>query len=137
MITQIYDPIKITEVIDSLLDDGEHLTAEEWLNDPTNIALENDRGDIALFEIGLKKIYSGHYYFKSRGRRAINAAKEFLDCIFNTCYNIEVIIGLTPITNLPARWLSRQVGFKSQGLVQGPKRYYEMFIMTKREFNNG
>lgn len=137
MINRTYNSEKINEAIESLLDNDEHVTAEEWLKDPTNIALENDRGDIALFEIGLKNIYSGHYYFKSRGRQAINAAKEFLDEIFNTCYNIQVIIGLTPITNLPARWLSRQVGFKSQGLVQGPKRHYEMFIMTKREFNNG
>lgn len=137
MINRTYNSEKINEAIESLLDNDEHVTAEEWLSDPTNIALENDRGDIALFEIGLKNIYSGHYFFKSRGRKAINAAKEFLDEIFNTCYNIEVIIGLTPITNLPARWLSRQVGFKSQGIVQGPKRHYEMFIMTKREFNNG
>ena len=137
MINRIYNAEKIDEAIGSLLDNDTNVTAEEWLSDPANIALENDRGDIALFEIGLKNIYSGHYYFKSRGRGAINAAKEFLDCIFNTCYNIDILIGLTPITNLPARWLSRQVGFKSQGLVQGPKRHYEMFIMTKREFNNG
>lgn len=137
VVNRIYDTNKIDDAINLFLDDEGHITAEEWLQDPTNIALENDRGDIALFEIGLKNIYSGHYYFKSRGRQAITAAKEFLDCVFNTCYNIEVIIGLTPITNLPARWLSRQVGFKSQGLVQGPKRHYEMFIITKREFNNG
>jgi hypothetical protein len=132
--TRIYDIDKVQTAINSLLD-SEGTDATEWLSNPTNIALENENGDIALFEIGFKDIYTGHYYFKSRGRKAIEAARGFLDEVFNSCYNIDVILGLTPITNLPARWLSRQVGFKSHGIVEGPKRHYEMFIMTKREFN--
>lgn len=131
-----YNKAKIAEAINEFLEDTP-VTAEEWLSDPTNIALENEAGDLALFEIGHHNIYSGHYYFKSRGREAIKAAHGFLDEIFNSCYNIDVILGLTPITNRPARWLSRQVGFKSYGVVEGPKRHYEMFIITKKEFNNG
>ena len=50
---RIYDPVKINEVIESLLDNDDHITAEEWLKDPTNIALENDRGDIALIRLAL------------------------------------------------------------------------------------
>jgi hypothetical protein len=132
--TQTWDIEKVAEAI-KLIRDDIPVDAGEWLANPTNIALVNDRGDVALFEIGLKNIYSGHYAFKSRGKQAIEAAREFLDEIFNTCYNIDVIMGLTPITNLPARWLTRRVGFKSYGVVEGPKRHYEMFIMTKREFN--
>lgn len=137
LVDRIYDPVKVQPVLDYLLDGNGVENADEWLSNPTNIALENDLGDIALFEIGFKNIYSGHYYFKSRGKQAIKSAKEFLDHLFNTCYNIHVLIGLTPITNKPARWMSRQVGFKSHGIVEGPKRQYEMFILTKREFNNG
>lgn len=125
----------IQECIESLHVDGANISAKEWLSIPTNIALINDKGDVALFEIGFRDVYTGHYCFKSRGRAAINAAKDFLDEIFNTCYNIDVILGLTPITNLPARWFSRQVGFTSHGVVEGPTRHYEMFIITKREFN--
>ena len=128
------DPKIVQEAIDMVHPEA-GITGEEWLKTPTNIALINDQGDVALFEIGLRNIYSGHYAFKSRGKQAIEAAREFLDEIFNTCYNIDVIMGLTPITNLPARWLTRRVGFKSYGVVEGPKRHYEMFIMTKREFN--
>lgn len=129
-----YDTQLVQEAIENL-HDGADVTADEWLSDPKNIALTNDKGDLALFEIGFRDVYTGHYYFSSRGRQAIKVAREFLDEVFNTCYNIDVILGLTPITNLPARWLSRQVGFKSHGVVEGPKRHYEMFIMTKREFN--
>ncbi len=132
---QTYDTQRVQEVIDFLHPDGIETNAKEWLAKPTNIALTNEIGDLALFEIGFNNVYTGHYYFKSRGRKAIVAARAFLDEIFNTCYNIDVILGLTPITNLPARWLTRQVGFKSHGVVQGPKRHYEMFIITKREFN--
>jgi len=129
-----YDVNQVSEVIKDLLD-SEQVDPQEWLDLPTNIALTNDKGDVALFEIGFNNIYTGHYHFKSRGRQAINVAREFLDELFNTCYNIDILLGLTPITNLPARWLSRQVGFKSHGVVEGPKRHYEMFIITKREFN--
>jgi len=130
-----YDTEKVGSVIKDLLEKDTKVDPQEWLDKPTNIALTNDNGDIALFEIGFSNIYTGHYHFKSRGRKAINVAREFLDELFNTCYNIDILLGLTPITNLPARWLSRQVGFKSHGVVEGPKRHYEMFIMTKREFN--
>ena len=131
------DPEVIREAIESFKERGLDVDPVEWINWPTNIALINDEGDIALFEIGFKGVYTGHYYFKSRGRAAINAAKGFLDELFNTCYNIDILLGLTPLTNLPARWISRQVGFKSHGIVEGPKRHYEMFIITKKEFNNG
>lgn len=133
---RIYDPEIIKTALLFLNSDtkDEH---DAWVNDPSNIVLMDDIGNMALFEIGFKDIYTGHYYFKSRGREAINAAKGFLDEIFNTCYNIDVILGLTPEDNKAARWFSRQVGFKSHGLVEGPKRHYEMFIITKKEFNNG
>lgn len=125
----------VQEAINSIHSDGDLISAEEWVSKSTNIALINSEGDIALFEIGFNNVYSGHYCFKSRGRQAITASLAFLDELFNTCYNIDILLGLTPITNLPARWLSRQVGFKSHGVVEGPKRHYEIFIMTKREFN--
>lgn len=130
-----YDVTLVQRAIEMVHPEGKDISAAKWLEDPTNIALVNDEGDMALFEYGLKDYYSGHYAFKSRGRKAIDAAREFLDELFNTCYNISILIGLVPLTNLPARWLTRQVGFKSTGVVEGPKRHYEMFIITKREFN--
>lgn len=110
---------------------------EDWMSNQQNIVLTNIHGDIALFEIGFKNIYTGHYYFKSRGKQAIQAARDFLDELFNTCYNISVLLGLTPIDKKHASWLSRQVGFKSYGFEELNGKQYEIFIITKKEFNNG
>lgn len=111
------------------------LSLEEWMAIPANIVLTNEHGDVALFEIGFKNIYTGHYYFNSRGRQAIKAARDFLDELFNTCYNISVLLGLTPTHLRHASWLSRQVGFKSYGFEELNGKQYEVFIITKKEFN--
>ena len=87
--------------------------------------------------MGVKHIYSGHYYFKSRGRQAITAGKGFLDELFNTCYNIDVVMGMVPIGHKAARWMSRQLGFTSHGVEELRDKHYELFILTKKEFNNG
>jgi hypothetical protein len=132
---RIYDKEIITNVINGLLGLDNNVNIDKWINDPANIVLVNDRGDVAVFEIGFRHVYSGHYWFKSRGRAAIRAASEFLDELFNTCYNIPVLIGLVPLTHLGARWLSRQVGFKSYGIEHIDNKPYELFIITKKEFN--
>lgn len=132
-----YDLTKIAPAIEVI--GGDKVDPVEWLANPTNIALENEYGDIALFEYGLphRQIYSGHYIFKSRGRQAIDRARDFLDEIFNTCYNICIMIGLVPIENRAARWLTRQVGFTSYGIEEIHNKEYELFILTQKEFNNG
>lgn len=135
---RIWDANKIAGAIEYFLKTDDKVDPIEWLSDPANIALENEFGDLALFEYGVptRKIYSGHYYFKSRGRAAIKAAREFLDEIFNTCYNINVLMGMTPLEYPAARWLTRQVGFTSYGIEEARGKQYELFILTKKEFNN-
>jgi hypothetical protein len=134
---RIWDAIKVAHAMSQI--NGEHVDPIEWLANPVNIALENEHGDLALFEYGLpqKQVYSGHYIFKSRGRQAINAARDFLDEIFNSCYNISILMGLTPKENRAASWISRRVGFTSYGFEEIHGKEYELFILTKKEFNNG
>lgn len=136
---RIWNAIKIGSAIETLLADGEVVDPIEWLADQTHIVLENEHGDLALFEYALvnKKIYSGHYFFKSRGKHAIEAAKGFLDELFNTCYNIHVVMGLVPKDNKAARWISRRLGFTSYGFDEIHGTEYELFILTKKEFNGG
>lgn len=134
-VNRVFDAQLIAPAIKEFLKSEDQVDPIEWLSNPDNIVLQNDRGDLALFEKGVKDIYSGHYYFKSRGRAAITAGLEFLDNLFNSCYNIEVLTGLVPLTHLGARWLSRQIGLKSYGVVHSSIRPYEMFIITKKEFN--
>lgn len=134
-----FDAIKIGQAIDTLMKDGPDVDAIEWLSNPVNIALENDKGDLALFEHSFKDkpIYSGHYCFQSRGKIAVQVAKDFLDELFNSCYNISVIMGLVPIKHKAARWMSRHIGFVSYGLEEIHNKEYELFILTKKEFQHG
>lgn len=135
MISRVYDAELIAPAIREFLKSEDKVDPIEWIANSDNIVLRNDNGDMALFEKGIKNIYSGHYYFKARGRKAIEAGTEFLDNLFNSCYNIDVLMGLVPLTHLGARWLSRRLGFQSQGVVHSSVRPYEMFIITKKEFN--
>lgn len=132
-----YDALKISSAIKYFLQTEEFVDPIEWLSNPANIVLENDRGDLALFEYGIttQKVYSGHYYFQSRGKAAILAAREFLDELFNTCYNMGVVTGLVPQEHLGAKWLSRQLGFTAHGDMELHGHHYELFILTKEEFN--
>lgn len=135
-VKRIYDRVLISEAINTLIRKDREVDVDEWVANPDNIVLQNSQGDLALFEKGIRDIYSGHYFFKCRGRGALTSAKEFLDEIFNSCYNIDILMGLVPLGNLGARWLTRQVGFKSQGPLSFDGRHYEMFVITKKEFNN-
>lgn len=131
-----YDVNLVAPAIEFFLKSKTKVDPEVWLKNPDNIVLINDEGDLALFEKGIKDVYSGHYYFNSRGRKAIDNGKAFLDELFNTCYNIDILMGLTPLTNLPARWMSRRLGFASQGAITYNDKAYEMFIITKKDFND-
>jgi hypothetical protein len=133
-----YDALKVAIAIKHFLKTEEKVDPIEWLSNPSNIVLENEQGDLALFEWSspISKVYSGHYYFKSRGRDAIKAAKGFLDELFNSCYNIHVLIGLVPVERKEVKWLTRRVGFTSHGLEEIHGQQYELFIITRDEFNS-
>lgn len=138
MIQRIYDAVKINEAIKFFLGTEEKVDPIEWLSDPVNIVFENEVGDLALFEYGFptKKVYSGHYFFQSRGRQAVKAAKDFLDELFKPCYNIHILMGLVPADNLAAKWMTRRVGFKDYGPEEIDGKQYELFIITKKEFEH-
>jgi len=119
--------------VESFLGPNHDINVQEWVDQPTNIVLVNDCGDLALFE--KRGTWQGHYFFKSRGRLAITAGLNFLDEIFNPCYNISVLTGLTPLTNLKARWLSRKLGFQSQGVITIDDQPFELFMMTNKDIN--
>lgn len=134
IITRCYDPILVDNAIKSLLK-YDTVDVHEWLANPENIVLIDEDNNMALFEKGIKHIYSGHYFFQCRGKKALTVARNFLDNLFNSCYNIDVLMGLVPLRHLGARWLSRQLGFKSQGIIKHYDQPYEMFILYKKDFN--
>lgn len=128
-----YDVKLIEPAVKSFLGENHSIDVAKWVQESDNIVLVNDDGDLALFE--KRGTWQGHYYFKSRGRKAITAGLNFLDEIFNPCYNISVLTGLTPLTNLGARWLSRKLGFQSQGVINIDNQSFELFMMTNKDID--
>lgn len=109
-----------------------------WLTIPQNVALVNDNKDIGLFERVAEQPYAvyGHYFFHSRGREALNAAKDMLQEIFTGPYDVESIIGLTPLDKRGALWMNRQLGFSHEEDVEtdaGPCRFV---LLTKQEWED-
>lgn len=133
---RVFNQELLKKAIDDLTKGQVTLDIENWLENPHNIILINAKEDVAIFEDMGNGLVNGHYYFKSRGKQAIEAGQNFLDEIFNECYNIQVIRGFVKITTLGARWISRRLGFTSHGVVKVGNNSYELFILTKKEFLN-
>lgn len=93
---------------------GDTFRGREWIGDISNIALVNDRQDLALFAKNyyLPGVYCGHYFFNSRGAKALEAGKDFIQEIF-TYDDVKAIQGLT--SHKGAQWLSRKLGFSFLG----------------------
>lgn len=109
---------------------------EAWIADTENVVLTDDEGSYALFErtAGFPHVMVGHYLLKARGRDAIKVATEMLDEIFDDKYGVEIIQGFTPLTNLGARWMSKKLGFTSNGIVREDGKPYEYVMLTKKEY---
>lgn len=105
-----------------------------WLEQEGNIALINENKDVSLFQRLIPSVVIGHYFYHSRGKDAVTAAKEMLKEIFTGPYQVEVVEGLSPLEKIGARWLSRKLGFKSYGVVETTSGPCEMVIMTKDEW---
>lgn len=131
MIERTWDVALVAPAVEFFLGPGHDVDVQEWINKQDTIVLVNDDGDLALFE--KHGTWQGHYYFQSRGKKAVVAAKNFLDEVFNPCYNISVLTGLTPLTNLGARWLSRKIGFTSQGVITIDNQPFEFFILINKD----
>ena len=130
-IKRVFSYEEISEAVNQRYPFGD-INPTDWLKEPHNIALKNDKGDVSLFQYSQDKVFIGHYFFFSRGREAITAAEEFLEELF-TKYHVEVIQGWTPLLNRKARWMSKRLGFKSYGVIHAAEAC-ELFIMTKQEW---
>lgn len=135
MIKQTHNVEALLQTLEPHMHELEGFSAEAWLEQTPNICLTDENGNFALFEYNEPKKYTGHYFFVDRGKKALNLAKEFLEFFFNN-YDVEVIRGMTPLESLGARWLSRQIGFKSYGVIFPINRPCELFILTRKEYKD-
>lgn len=110
------------------------LSPDEWPLNPSNIVLTDGDDNLGLFEYCYPGVYTGHYFFNNaRGKRAIEVAKKHLTEAFSKC-GVYVVIGLTPLEKLGARWLNKKLGFTSHGVVPTEVGPCELVILTKKEW---
>jgi len=137
MITRTKDLDTIIKATEEYKDSLYGFYPEEWIKCDSNVALTNEYGDVSFFERELPFVVSGHYFFFSRGKQALTEAKKMLREAFTGPYNIEVIRGLSPLQKLGARWMNKQLGFRSYGVVQTMAGPCELVILTKTEWLEG
>lgn len=130
MMFRTRDPEVVREAASVYAGEIEGLNPEEWSADDRNIILTDGLGNTNLLEYVKPGVYTGHVFYKARGKTAVALMVEALNKTFSE-YPVEVIVGLTPIEKVGARWLSRRVGFKGRGIIKTIIGPCEVFIMTK------
>lgn len=100
-----------------------------FILDTDNIVLTNG-SDYAVFEYTTFGVYTGHYFFRSRGRPAVEAGEKFLYELFNE-YEVSMVIGYTPIEHKSAKWMNRQLGFRAGPVVNTPAGECQLFTLIK------
>lgn len=110
------------------------VTALEYLNGKNQVWYDGE-GNFNLLTWNGEGVYTAHYFFPTkRGRAALDMVKAGLKAVFVDNDEIQVLRGLTPVTQRGAIWMNRQLGFKSYGTVEDGERSYEIFILTKKEY---
>lgn len=114
--------------------DVEGLPISVWITDDKNIAIKNDLGDVSLFEYRKKGVYMGHYFFHSRGVRAVVTARAMLRHVMEE-YPTSIILGTTPLHKKGALRLSAHLGFThmSDDLIAGVP--HRIWSLTKKDYN--
>lgn len=131
---RLIDPTICRQITDKY-PDYFSFNVEDWFSKPENYALiEGD--NIAFGEYKSPGVYWVHFCFDAaRGREAIQLTKDMFEEFCRAC-PVKTAIGLIEVNNKKARWLIRQVGFKSLGEVMTENGMCEMFYSTK-DLNNG
>lgn len=111
-----------------MLEDTQGFDLDYWKT--KGVALTDGR-NYSLFEED-RNTYFGHWFCLDKGKKAKEFAKESLKYVFNFT---EVVKGLTPLKNIPARLMSIQLGFKNYGEISTVTGPMILFIQTKEEFN--
>lgn len=106
--------------------------AADWLSDDANFAYQEGE-NVGFAEFKSPGNYWVHFcYHTARGRAAIELTKRMLDALYaDTHY--QTVVGLISEDNKKARWLIRQVGFESLGMVDTQNGLCEMFYSIRKD----
>lgn len=125
----------IAEAIDTApLNRG--LVGADWLAVEGNVSVTSDDGDITLFDAYGDGVYAIHVLYKSRGRKAIERAKEAIRSMFEE-HGARLIFGMVPAFRSDVKMLARWTGMRSAGprfAPEGPGYpvvEFELFVLSK------
>jgi hypothetical protein len=128
-----------TEIIAEAIDTAElnrGVSGAAWLASPDNVPVTFDNGDIALFEHEGDKVFEGHLLFKSRGKQAVDHAREAFRRMF-VDHGAEVLFGMIPHFRRDAKMVVRWAGARSAGLRQTSHGLCELFVLSNLMFFKG
>jgi hypothetical protein len=102
------------------LGDGEYEPVDpaNLIEDPKNILLF-DEGGGQFFHWRGPGVFEAHSFYLVRGKQALERGREAVQLMFAE-YGAEMIWRATPVENRRARWFNRQLGFKSNGILEMP-----------------
>lgn len=133
MIERSYDPIVMTKAM-APYDYHMAPSNEEWLLKPDNLMYVSGE-DVGLATFDYPGLYCVHWFFKSRGKKAIKTCIEMLDKVFGE-HEAQAVRGVTPIDNKPARFLAKYVGCETVSIeTYADGLEYELMILSKERFN--
>lgn len=135
MIYRSTDTEQFERQMEEFRDIIEDLDVKGWLENPNNICLVDDRGNIGLLDYASPGLYNVHCFFQDRGKDAIKHGRAMLKYAFH--YDeVKVMRGLTPLKLIGARWFNRKMGMQSEGVLYYGDEPSELFILTKQMFND-
>lgn len=118
----------VTQVIDnSPLNRG--LSGAAWQARPGNIPIIFDNGDVALFDHEGEGTYEVHFLFESRGRVAIDHAREAFRQMF-TEHHAKLIFGMVPDFRRDVKMLARWAGGKCVGTRNTSEGVCELYVLS-------
>lgn len=126
---RLTDPVECRGVTDKH-PDYFSFNVEDWFSKEENYALK-EGANIAFGEYKRPGVYFVHFCFDTaKGRDAIDLTRRMFKEFCRSC-PVETAIGLIHVGNKKAKWLIRQVGFKSLGEVMTDNGLCEMFYSHK------
>lgn len=109
------------------------LKGADWLAQPGNIPVTFANGDVVLFDDEGDGVYQIHVLFVSRGRVAIELAREAIRRMF-TEHGANLIFGLVPDFRRDVKLLARWTGMRSAGVRWTPEGSCELFVLSKSQW---
>lgn len=109
------------------------LRGVDWLASEGNVPVTFGNGDIALFDDEGDNIFEGHFLFVSRGREALQHAREAIRAMFAD-HGATLIFGLAPDFRRDVKLMARWLGFKSAGLRDTSEGRCELFVLSNVMF---